>query len=109
MRRETHVLQAAQVCSLSVRYQMAAPPSSRSGSHCGHTWGSLRVAHCHACARALSLLCGVVGGWACSWCFQLLALGIRMSEANARKMRVLQALGVLRLVNNEVHWLADPA
>ena len=40
---------------------------------------------------------------------QLLALGVRMSEENARRMRTLQALGLIKLATNEVHLLADPA
>ena len=34
---------------------------------------------------------------------QLLALGVRMSEENARRMRVLEALGLLKLQANAVH------
>ena len=40
---------------------------------------------------------------------QLLALGVRMSDENARRMRILQALGLIKLANNAVHFLADPA
>ena len=40
---------------------------------------------------------------------QLLALGVRMSDENARRMRILQALGLIKLANNAVHFIADPA
>lgn len=40
---------------------------------------------------------------------QLLALGVRMSDENARKMRILQALGLIKLANNAVALCEDPA
>ena len=33
---------------------------------------------------------------------QLLALGLRMSEANARKMRALERLGLVALAHNHI-------
>ena len=34
---------------------------------------------------------------------------VRMSDENARRMRILQALGLIKLANNAVHFIADPA
>ena len=45
----------------------------------------------------------------CLQAAQLLALGVRMSDENARRMRILQALGLVKLQNNAVQLIADPA
>ena len=40
---------------------------------------------------------------------QLVALGVRLSDENTKKMRILKALGLVDLANNAVALTGDPA